>query len=418
MCKRIWIVNYYTGTPDNATNPRYLQFSHYFHKNGYDVITFNASYRPGAPQELIEGNGMFEEHQYGEHRFVHVRCPHYQGNGIKRMYSIWAFAWRLFSHCEQFDKPDVVLHNIHTPFDYPIVWMARKLKAKYVAEAWDLWPEDFVTFGLVSKKNPALPFFYWVEKQIYYHADQLVFTFQGAFDYLKRKGWMKDQGGKIEPTSLHYINSGVDLEQFDKDVVNYPRNDEDLNRSDIFKIIYMGSVNLANHVKTLIDAAALLQNDERYHFFIYGNGIDRDFLEQYVQDNNIYNVHFMERRIPFCEVAWVVSQATLNVMNYEKGFGRLGVSSGKLWLYLAAGRPIVCNIDIAYDDVITDNNLGIARDMFSSEEIAESIRTVAEQPKDSYDRMCERVRTTAERFDYKNLAAQEIAVIEACFDGK
>ena len=93
MGKRIWIVNYYTGTPDNATNPRYLQFSHHFQKAGYDVITFNASYRPGAPVELITGDGMFEEHQYGEHRFVHVRCPRYKGNGLKRMYSIWLFAW-------------------------------------------------------------------------------------------------------------------------------------------------------------------------------------------------------------------------------------------------------------------------------------------------------------------------------------
>ena len=418
MGKRIWIVNYYTGTPDNATNPRYLQFSHHFQKAGYEVITFNASYRPGAPQELIEGDGMFEEHQYGEHRFIHVRCPRYVGNGLKRMYSIWAFAWRIFKHRKEFDKPDVILHNIHTPFDYPIVWTAKHLKAKYIAEAWDLWPDDFVTFGLVSRKNPALKFFYWVEKRLYYHADQLVFTFLGAFDYLKRKGWMKEQGGKIDPTRLHYINSGVDLDQFDIDKVRYPRADEDLNRDDIFKIIYMGSVNLANHVKTLIDAAALLQSNPKYQFFIYGNGVDRDYLEQYIKEQNIQNVHFKELRIPFHEVAWVVSQATVNVMNYEKGFGHIGVSSGKLWQYLAAGKPIVCNIDIAYDDIITDNNLGVARDMFTPEEIAEAIRSVAEQSKESYKSMCERVRITADRFDYKKIAAQEIAVVEACFYGR
>jgi len=418
MGKRIWIVNYYAGSPDNTTNPRYLQFSHHFQKAGYDVITFSASYRPAAPVELIEGDGLYEEHQYGEHRYIHIRCPRYMGNGLKRMYSIWAFAWRIFRHRKEFDKPDVILHNIHTPFDYPIVWTAKRLKAKYIAEAWDLWPEDFVTFGLVSRNNPALKFFYWVEKQLYYHADQLVFTFLGAFEYLKRKGWMKEQGGKIAPDKLHYINSGVDLEQFDKDKTKYPRTDEDLNRDDIYKIVYMGSVNLANHVKTLIDAAVLLQSNPRYQFFIYGNGADRDYLEKYVKENNIPNVHFKELRIPFCEVAWVVSQATVNVMNYEKGFGHLGVSSGKLWQYLAAGKPIVCNINIAYDDVITDNKLGVARDMFTPEEIADAIRSVAEQPKESYDSMCERVRKTADRFDYKNLAAQEIAVVEACFNGR
>lgn len=417
MAKRIWIVNYYTGTPDNATNPRYLQFTHYFQQAGYDVITFNASYRPGAPVELIEGDGMFEEHQYGEHRFVHIRCPRYEGNGLKRMYSIWAFAWWLFRHCKEFEKPDVILHNIHTPFDYPIVWTAKKLKAKYIAEAWDLWPEDFVTFGLVSRNNPALRFFYWVEKKLYYHADQLVFTFLGAFDYLKRKGWTKESGGKIDMSRVHYINSGIDLEQFDKDKYAYPRPDKDINATDIIKVVYLGSINKANHVHTLIEAAKLLQKNPRYRFFIYGNGADRDELEKKVAEEAITNVTFKEERIPLREVAWVVNQATVNVMNYEKGFGHLGVSSGKLWQYLAAGKPIVCNIDIAYDDVITDNNLGIAHDIETAEEFASSIQVLAEQPKEEYNAMCSRVREAAKRFDYKVLAAEEIKVVEAALKG-
>lgn len=418
MGERVWIVNYYTGTPENALNPRYLQFSHHFLKAGYDVITFNASYRPGAPQELIEGNGMFEQHQYGEHRFVHVRCPRYKGNGLKRMYSIWAFAWRLFRHCKEFDKPDVVLHNIHTPFDYPIVWMAKKLKAKYVAEAWDLWPEDFVTFGLVSRKNPVLSFFYWVEKQLYYHADQLVFTCLGAFDYLKRKGWMKEQGGKIDASRLHYINNGIDLEKFDHDKLLFPRPDSDLNDTNLKKIVYIGSINKANNVKTFVDAAALMKDKPQYRFFIYGNGAYRSELEKYADDLHIDNVVFKESHIPFEECAWIVSQATVNVMNYEKGFGWAGVSSGKMFLYLAAGKPIVCNIDISYDNVIEDNNLGVAHDIATPEDFAKAITMLAEQSMEEYDSMCARVRETSKRFDYKKLAAQELSVIKACYEGR
>ena len=212
---------------------------------------------------------------------------------------------------------------------------------------------------------------------------------------------------------VHYINNGIDLEQFDKDKVAYPRADEDINNEDTIKIVYLGSVNLANHVKTLIDAAALLQDNPKYQFFIYGNGTDRDNLEKYVADNNIVNVHFKERRIPLSECAWVVSQATVNVMNYEKGFGRMGVSSGKMFQYLAAGKPIVCNIDIAYDDIITDTNLGIARDIDTPEAFSRAILEVSEQPKEAYNAMCERVREVAKRFDFKELCAKELKVIES-----
>ena len=402
---RVWIVNYYT-TPD-CSNPRYLQFAHYFQKKGWDVTTFNANYTAS------ESEPLFVRKHYGEYDFVHVKVPHYVGNGLKRMYSIWKFAQIIKQHISEFEKPDVILHNVHAPFDYPIVKAAKKVGAKYISEVWDLWPDNFVNFGMVSRHNPAMKLFYAVERWIYNHADQLVFTIPGALQYLHNKKWTTVEGGIIDMSRVHYINSGVDIEQFKYDCDTYPRNDIDLNRLDNYNIVYMGSISFANHVQTLVDAAALLQDDSIYHFFIYGDGSQREELERYVQDNHIQNVHFKEKRIPLCEVAWVVSQATVNMMTYEKGFGYMGVSSGKLFQYLAAGKPIVCNIDIAYDDVITDNNLGIARDMFTAEEFAAAIRQCAEQPHDQYLAMCERVRKVAERFDYKKLASEEIKVIEA-----
>lgn len=415
MEKRIWIVNYHTSSPELASNPRYLQFAHHFQKAGYEVITFNASVKHGTDIDLIPDGSSFFEKDYGEYKFVHVKSPHYTGNGIKRMLSLFVFAMRLYFGRKKFPKPDIVLHNIHTPFDYPIVWIAKSLNAKYVAEAWDLWPEDFVTFGLVSRNNPILKLFYWLEKQLYYHADEMIFTFEGIYDYLDKKKWTKERGGKIDLKRVHYINNGIDLEEFDRNKITYPRTDEDMNDAHTKKIIYLGSIRLANHVKTLIDAASLLRDKKDYKFFIYGDGIERESLEKYVKDNDIFNVVFKEKRIDYAECAWVVSQATVNVMNYEKGFGHLGVSSGKMWQYLAAGKPIVCNIDIAYDDVITENNLGVARDIHTAEDFAREIVRIADLPKEEYDAMCERVRAVARDFDYKVLAQREISVLEGTY---
>lgn len=404
---KIWIVNPQTGSPEKAANPRYLELAKYFMEAGNEVITFNSSQREG----ITIPNGKYLEKQYGNYRFVHVYAPDFVGNGVKRMLSLHKFAKNVYSIRKNFEKPDVILHNIHPPFDYPVVRMAKKLKAKYIAEAWDLWPADFVTFGLVKENNPALKLAYAIEKKYYYNADEIVFTFLGAFDYLKKKGWMKENGGKIDPEHLHYINNGINLDKFDMDKVNYPRPDADMNTNDIYKIVYLGSINKANQVQTLIDAAALLKDNPKYRFFIYGNGAHRESLEQYVKDKQIDNVIFKEKRIPYEECAWVVSQATVNIVNYGKNFGWMGVSSGKMFQYLAAGKPIVCNINIAYDDVITMNNLGVARDLESAEEFAEAIRSITEQPSEEYEAMCKRVREVAKEFDYKVLAAREIELL-------
>lgn len=402
---KIWIVNYYTSPI--CSNPRYIELAKYFTAAGHEVLTFYANYKGEETAPL------FNKKTVGGLNYVEVKAPHYVGNGLARMKSIYSFSTILNKHRKEFEKPDVVLHNIHPPFDYPIVKMAKKLGAKYIAEAWDLWPEDFVAFGLVGTNNPVMKVAYAIEKRYYYAADDIVFTFLGAFDYLKRQGWMKEQGGKIDPAHLHYINNGIDMEQFDKDKDAYPRQDAYMNDTDTYKIVYLGSINKANNVKTLIDAAALLKDNPKYRFFIYGNGAYRSELEQYVDDNGIANVVFKETRIPLEECAWVVSQATVGIMNYEKGFGRWGVSSGKMFQYLAAGRPIVCNIDIAYDNLIEDNNLGVARDIETPQEFADAIRSIAELPKEEYDAMCERVRVVAKKFDYKVLAAQELKIIES-----
>lgn len=402
---RIWIVNYYTSP--TCSNPRYLELAKHFMTAGHEVLTFYANFNGDERAPLFQRktvNGLV---------FVEVKAPHYVGNGLARMKSVYCFSKILNKHCKEFDKPDVVLHNIHPPFDYPIVKLVKKIKCKYIAEAWDLWPDDFVAFGLVGRNNPAMKVAYAIEKKYYYAADDIIFTFLGAFDYLKRQGWMKEQGGKIDPANLHYVNNGIDLDEFDKNKVSYPREDADMNDANLTKIVYLGSINKANNVKTLIDAAALMHDKPNYRFFIYGNGAYRPELEQYVKDNYIDNVVFKETRIPLEECAWVVNQATVNVMNYEKGFGRYGVSAGKMFQYLAAGKPIVCNIDIAYDNVIRDNNLGVCRDIETAEEFADSIRKLAEQPKEEYNAMCERVREVAKRFDYKVLAARELEIIES-----
>lgn len=408
---RIWIVNYYAGIPATVGNPRYLKLAKHFMDVGHEVITFDASSTAHLSDNEFK-DGDFLERQYDGFRFIHVKVPSFKGNGVKRMYSIWKFAKILLKGRNKFERPDVILQNIHPPFDYPIVKLAKKLKCKYIAEAWDLWPEDFITFGLVGRNNPAMKVAYAIEKRYYYAANDIIFTFLGAFDYLKRQGWMKEQGGKIDPAHLHYINNGIDLAQFDRDRDEHPRSDADMNDDSLYRIVYLGSINKANNVKTLIDAASILRDNSKYRFFIYGNGTYREELEKYVDDNHISNVVFKEPRISFAECAWVVSRATVGIMNYEKGFGRWGVSSGKMFQYLAAGRPIVCNIDIAYDNLIEDNHLGVAYDIETPQEFAEAIRNIAELPAEEYQAMCKRVRQVAEKFDYKVLAARELQVIE------
>ena len=129
-----------------------------------------------------------------------------------------------------------------------------------------------------------------------------------------------------------------------------------------------------------------------------------------MSERNIRNVIFKERRIPLEDVPYVVSKATVNIMNYQKKFGIHGVSSGKMFQYLAAGKPILCNVSLNYS-LISGYNCGIDKDIDTPSEYAECIKRIAESSVSEYQEMCVNARRCAELFDYQLLASKEFNII-------
>ena len=409
--KKIWIVNYYSTPPEYVSNPRHLEFADNLIEAGYDVTTISAGYLSDKNIDLVPDDKKYIEVTYQENKFIHIKVKNFVGNGINRMISIFQFAWRIFKYRNHFEKPDIIFHNIHAPFDYPILWCAQKLKAKYIVEAWDLWPDSFVRFGLISKKNPITKFSYFIERRLYEKADKIIFTFEGGIDYLKEKKWTKELGGKIDESNVFYINNGVNLKKHQKNIENHQIHDKDLEDMDHFKVIYLGAIRLANNIKQLIDAANILKTNLKIKFIIYGDGNDRDYLMQYCIENEIDNVIFKEKWIPLQNVPYVLSRSSLNIMNYQKNFGIYGVSSGKLFQYLASGKPICANIKMNYC-LINKNNLGIAENLDTPQKYADAILSIASLEEIDYKAMCERVKEVAEEFSYKALSEKLIKVLE------
>lgn len=409
---KIWIVNYYTVPPAFARNERHLKFAHYLKEAGYDVTIFCAQHPASGEQGIPKKGQLFKKTTYGEYDFVHVKVRPYKGNGLDRMISIFQFAWRIFTHRKRFAKPDVILHNIHEPFDYPILWCAKKLKAKYIAEDWDLWSRSFVQMGFIKKGGIVSKIIFSLAENLFTKADRIIFSMEGGPDYIVDMKWDTASGGKVDLKKVYYINNGIDIEKFDDDARNDVIDDPDLLDDSYFKIIYLGSIKQANNVLAVIEAAKLLQNHPKLKFLIYGDGQDRQFLEEYCEKEKITNVLFKQKRIPLSKVPFVLTHSNLNLLNYYKSFGQYGVSSGKLFQYLASGKPICCNLDLRKYDIITRNRIGIAKSFNNSTDYAEAIRTIADLPVEEYELLCKNARETVCQYDYKVLSNQLIDIIK------
>jgi glycosyltransferase involved in cell wall biosynthesis len=406
--KTIWLINAYAMPPDREQRIQTLKRAQYLQKNGYDVYIIGGSYLHNTKINLINDKSDFIKAEYDGLKFIHIKTLSYYNNSFLRVYSLILFYLRLYKVSSFIEKPDVISLYAAVPFSNIVFRLAKRLKAKLVIDVVDLWPESFVALGLVSKNNPLLWLAYLSEKWIYKKADAIIFSMEGGENYLIEKGWDKESGGPINLNKVNYINNGVDLGDFNMNKNLYTLNDKDLEDDSIFKVVYLGSIRLANGVDLILEAAKYLNHIKEIKFLIYGNGPERIILEKRIQSEGISNVIFKQEWVDLKYVPFVLTKSSLNLLNYSKNpIFRYGGSQSKSFQYMASGKPICSNIEMAYCP-IKKFNIGIAKNFKSAEEYAQAILEIYSLPKIVYNTLCNNALTASKEYDYEHLTNKYI----------
>lgn len=400
--KKIWIVNHYAMPPEIEPRPRTIKFAEYLTKKGYQVTVFAASSIHNTNKNLISGKETYIERQYGTIHFVHVKARSYT-NTLSRILNLLSFPIRLRSIAHHFAKPDIILYTAAIPFGNSIYYLAKKLKAKFLVEVLDLWPESFVMTGILKKNNPVMPFLYFCEKWLYRRADHLIFSMEGGSEYIRDKGWDKDHNGPIDMKRVAHINNGVDIQEYESNLQKYELDDIDVNDESMFKIVYIGSIRLFNNVGLLIHAAEQMRDQKDVVILIYGDGDERKTLEKYVLENKLTNVRFKEKFIDKKYIPYLLSRSSINVLNYQQnGIWKYGGSQTKLFQYMASGKPIVSNTVSKYC-LIRRYDCGISQDFKTGQEYAEAFMRIKNLSESEYCAMCQNARNAAKEYDYDKL---------------
>lgn len=412
MAKNIWLVNMSAMPPHLEPRLQTIKLAQYLGEKGYNVKIFASSVMHNMDMNIIEDGSPYVERSYGNVHFVHIYTLQYGKSRVKRIFSALQFRHKVAKLAYKFSKPDVIIHVPEFLLGYKIANLAKKLGAKYITQVLDLYPESIVELGVMGRNNPIIKALRWYEKRMYIKADEHVFSQEGGKDYIINQGWDKAHGGPIDLSTVHYINNGVDLKDFEFNKEHYTIEDADLLDTSVKKVMYLGSIRLANNVMQLVKAAEVLKEREDIKFLIYGNGDERPVLESYCKEHCLNNVLFKDKWVEPKYVPYIVSQADVHVLNYMPGgFGHYGGSQSKSFQYMASGKPICCNIRMAYCP-ITKYNIGIANEFKSAEEYAEAILGLVDMPKAEYEAMCMRAKEAAKQYDYEYLTSKMIEIIE------
>lgn len=414
MKKNVWIMNHYASSMYFNRGGRHYNFAKYLRKAGYEPVVFCCNAKHGMGEAYYPDGALWQEYLAEEIDvpFVFIRGRAYIGNGKQRVLNMVDFYRNVKKAAKQYAKehgtPDIIYaSSVHPLTLVAGIQLAKYFGVKCICEVRDLWPESIAAYSYrFTKNHPVIRLLYRGEKWIYKKADRLIFTMEGAYDYIAEQGWEKD----IPRSKVCAINNGVDLEVFQYNWDHFQVEDPDLANPDLFKVAYTGSIRHVNNLGLLLDAAKKV-TDPKVKFLIWGDGDEREALEQRVRDEDISNVVF-KGRVGKQYVPSIVSRADVNIAhNSPQALFRFGISFNKLFDYMAAEKPVLCDFPCAYNPAV-QWGAGEFIDCPTPETVARAVEQMSQLPREVYEGYCRAAEEAAREYDFRNLTQKLISVIE------
>ena len=250
-------------------------------------------------------------------------------------------------------------------------WVLARIKgAKFLFEVRDLWPQFAIAVGVL--KNPVLILLSeWLERFLYRRADRLMVNSPGFLEPVTSRGAKR----------VELIPNGADPSMFDpnNDGMEFRRSNQ---LADKFVVLYAGAHGMSNDLEVVLDAAALLVDRNDIQLVLLGDGKEKPALMARAQKKDLTNVTFLPS-VPKTEMASALAGADACLAILKPLEEYKTTYPNKVFDYMAAGRPVVLAIDGVIREVVEAAGCGIFAAPGSADEVANAIRQLAADKKES-----------------------------------
>lgn len=400
----IWIVNHYAATPGQSGGNRHFSLARELVRRGHLVTIIASSFNHQTRLETRPlRSGLPDIEEIERVRFWWMKTPAYAEGAIKRLWSMFAFAriLRRTRFENQVGAPDVIIGSSpHLPGAVAALAMARRVGCPFVLEIRDLWPQTFVDLGTASPRHPLVWYFKRLELRLYHSATAIITLLPGAESHIKS---IAPQCGPVV-----WIPNGVQV-----DPGKPPTHDA----CTPFTVAYCGSHGMANGLDTILEAAEIVQQQERspnglsVRFEFVGEGPEKPALMELAQRKHLGNVTFFPA-IAKTEVREWLSARSACVVNIKNSpLYKYGMSLNKIFDYMLSGRPTVIASG-AINNPISDSGGGIAVAPDDAAGIAQAVIHLARMAPAQRDAMGSRARDfVLSRYSAEMLADRLEAVL-------
>lgn len=371
MSMNILIINHYAGSNIHGMEYRPYYLSREWIKHGHNVMIVAASFSHLRIQQP-ELMGNITEDEIEGIRYVWLKTPHYQGNGVRRGINMFSFIMQLLLYkgalIREF-RPDVVVASSTYPLDiYPARLIAREVNAKLFFEVHDLWPLTLIQLGDMSRRHPFILLLQWAENLAYRAADRVISILPHADSYMIEHG--------MAPYKFTHIPNGINVSEWEDCSSVMPEQHREtlanLKEEGHLIVGYAGAHGISNALSPLIEATQLLQN-QPVTIVLVGEGPLKKSLQEKAVKSNLQNIAFLPPVSRLAIPSLLASMDVLFLSLQKKSLYKYGVSLNKLMDYMMAGKPIIYAFDEG-NNVVKECGCGISIPSENPEAIAEAIK--------------------------------------------
>ena len=370
----ILYIDHYAGSPTLGMEYRPFYLAREWLRSGHRVLIVAATFahvrtrQPGASGAAADGAVDGVEYRW-------IAAPAYAGNGFGRARNIALFLWRLWRESAALVEafhPDAVIASSTYPMD---IWVARRIAriagARLVHEVHDLWPASLIEVSGMSRWHPFALLCQKAENDAYRDADVVVSMLPKVVGHMQAHG--------LDLRKLQIVPNGIAPEEWDSEpaaldpaLLAHLVAEKAAGRT---VVGYAGAHGLANALDALLDAAALLGN-ENFSFVLVGEGDDKVRLARRLRDEGLGQVALFAP-IAKAQIPAFLREIDIAYIGWQRvPIYRFGIAPNKLMDYMMSGCAVLHSVE-AGNDPVAEAGCGVSVAAESAPAIAAGLRSLA-----------------------------------------
>ncbi len=210
------------------------------------------------------------------------------------------------------------------------VFLTLILPNKFSILVFDLYPDSFYEYGMMSKNSIIYKIWAKLNKRIFMNAERI---------YTLGESMANRLSNYVEQSKIEVVELWTDSSFLVNTDTQNNWFKEKFSLNDKFVVMYSGNMGITHPVELIVELAQALSDIDDIYFVLIGGGHKYSILEKKITDYELQNIILMPFLKP-AELPFSFNSASMGIVTLDSKAGELSVPS-KVFDLFAVGVPVL-----------------------------------------------------------------------------